>query len=97
MSTGALAELTTADIIRCRSWLLKDYSRDVSSKVLTSLHSMIKDLVGRGGWSGDVAAGVHVTASSRWLTAHHLQIKDLAEYGDDLARARQAPILALAR
>jgi integrase len=87
-----LAELTTPDIVRFRSWLLKDYSRDVSSKVLTSFHSMIKDLVGRGELSHDVAAGVHVTASSRYdepvVIPTERDIQQLLATADRLANSK---------
>jgi integrase len=61
-----LHELMKPDIIQFRSWLLEHYSRDVANKVLTSFHSMIKELMGRGVISFDMAEGVTVTASSRY-------------------------------
>ncbi|MHC2633936.1 integrase [Bradyrhizobium liaoningense] len=61
-----LHELTKPDVIQFRSWLLEHHSRDVANKVLTSFHSMVKELVGRGALAFDMAEGVTVTASSRY-------------------------------
>lgn len=52
-----LRDLTKPDIIHFRSWLLEHHSRDVAHKVLTSFHSMIREMVGRGVLLNDIAAG----------------------------------------
>jgi integrase len=61
-----LQELSKTDIIEFRSWLLKNHSRDVAHKVLTSFHSMVLELVSRAVITHDFAAGVTVLASSRY-------------------------------
>ena len=58
-----LADLTTPDIIEFRSWLLKNYSRDLSKKVLSSFHSVIREMAVRGHIGSNVAAGVSVVAT----------------------------------
>ncbi|ODS56466.1 MAG: integrase [Acidobacteria bacterium SCN 69-37] len=87
-----LQELSKPDIVQFRSWLLQNHSRDVSSKVLTSFHSMIKELVGRGELSQDIAAGVHVTASSRYdepvVIPSERDIQQLLATADRLANSK---------
>jgi integrase len=61
-----LAELARPDVIQFRSWLLSNYSRDVTHKVLTGFRSMVKELVGRGELAHDIAAGVRLAAGSRY-------------------------------
>lgn len=61
-----LHELTAPDIIEFRSWLLLNYSRDQARKALSSFHSMILEMVGRGFLSHDIAAGVTINGSSRY-------------------------------
>lgn len=61
-----LQELSKTDIIEFRSWLLKHHSRDVAHKVLTSFHSMVLELISRAVMSHDIAAGVTVSAASRY-------------------------------
>ena len=61
-----LPELAKPDIIQFRSWLLENYSRDVAHKVLTSFHSMVLELVSRAAMTYDIAAGVTISAASRY-------------------------------
>jgi integrase len=61
-----LRELSRPDIIEFRSWLLKHYSREVAHKVLTSFHSMVLELVSREVMTHDIAAGVTISATSRY-------------------------------
>ncbi len=61
-----LPELAKPDIIQFRSWLLENYSRDVAHKVLTSFHSMVLELVSRAAMTHDIAAGVTISAASRY-------------------------------
>lgn len=86
-----LHELTKPDIIQFRSWLLEHHSRDVANKVLTSFHSMIKELMGRGVLASDMAEGVTVTASSRYdepvvIPTEH-EIQQLLAAADRLANS----------
>jgi integrase len=61
-----LPELSKPDIIEFRSWLLGRYSREVSHKVLTSFHSMVLELLSRSVMTHDIAAGVTISAASRY-------------------------------
>jgi integrase len=87
-----LHELTKPDIIQFRSWLLENHSRDVANKVLTSFHSMVKELVGRGALAYDMADGVTVAATSRYdepvVIPSEREIQDLLAAADRLANSR---------
>ncbi|UEM04722.1 site-specific integrase [Skermanella rosea] len=87
-----LHELTKPDIIQFRSWLLEQHSRDVANKVLTSFHSMVKELVGRGALAYDMADGVTVAATSRYdepvVIPSEREIQELLAAADRLANAR---------
>ncbi|MGA7178919.1 MAG: site-specific integrase [Thiobacillaceae bacterium] len=61
-----LRELTAPDIIEFRSWLLKHYPRSMSSHVLSSFHSMIREMMVRGVLPHDVAAGISIREQSRY-------------------------------
>jgi len=91
-----LHELSKPDVINFRSWLLENHSRDVANKVLTSFHSMIKEMVGRGLLSHDIAAGVHVSATSRYdepvLIPTEREIRNLLEAADRLANSSNLTI-----
>lgn len=87
-----LADLTKPDVVQFRSWLLTNYSRDVSHKVLTAFRSMVKELVGRGELAHDIAAGVRVAASSRYddpvVIPTERDIQALLAAADRLANSR---------
>ncbi|MDX0174506.1 site-specific integrase [Sinorhizobium meliloti] len=87
-----LHELTKPDIIQFRSWLLEQHSRDVANKVLTSFHSMVKELVGRGALAYDMADGVTVAATSRYdepvVIPSEREIQELLAAADRLANSR---------
>lgn len=62
-----LAELTAPDIVAFRSWLLSgDTSRIVASKVLSSLHSIMKEMTIRGIMPHNVATGICIRADTRY-------------------------------
>jgi integrase len=61
-----LQELTKADMIEFRSWLLQNYSREVSHKALAYFHSMILELLSRQIITHDIVAGVSVSSTSRY-------------------------------
>jgi integrase len=63
-----LQELTKPDIISFRSWLLQNHSREVSHKALAYFHSMVLELVSRQVITHDIAAGVIISAASRYDT-----------------------------
>ena len=91
-----LHELTRPDIIQFRSWLIENHSRDVASKVLTSFHSMIREMVGRGVLLHDMAAGVSVGATSRYdapiAIPSEREIQALLSAADRLANSRNLTI-----
>ncbi|WP_114090130.1 site-specific integrase [Thalassospira profundimaris] len=62
-----LSELTAPDIIAFRSWLLVNCaSRDQARKVLSSFHSVIKEMTQRGLMASNVASGISIRADSRY-------------------------------
>lgn len=62
-----LSELTAPDIIAFRSWLLVNCaSRDQARKVLSSFHSVIKEMTQRGLIASNVASGISIRADSRY-------------------------------
>ena len=62
-----LHELTAPDIISFRSWLLINcVSRDQARKVLSSFHSVIKEMTLRGRIASNVASGISIRADSRY-------------------------------
>ena len=61
-----LRELTAPDVIEFRSWLLKHYPRSMAHKVLSSFHSMIREMMVRGVLPHDVAAGISIREQSRY-------------------------------
>jgi integrase len=63
----ALGDLTPPDIVAFRSWLLSgEVSRAVASKVLSSFHSVMKEMTIRGLLTHNPAIGVSVRADSRY-------------------------------
>ena len=91
-----LHELAKPDIIQFRSWLLENYSRDVAHKALTSFHSMIREMVGRAVLAHDVAAGICITATSRYdepvSIPSEKEIRDLLAAADRLADSKNQTI-----
>jgi integrase len=61
-----LHELTAPDIVEFRSWLLLNHSRAVARKALTSLHSMVQELMTRGVLAHDVVSGITIQNNSRY-------------------------------
>lgn len=61
-----LSDMSTPDIIEFRSWLLRNYSRNVARKVLSSLHSVTLELVTRGMLQHDIVSGVTIRSTSRY-------------------------------
>ncbi len=105
-----LHELQTPDVVTFRSWLLQNYTRDQSKKVLSSFHSVIKEMALRGHIASNVAAGVSVRTDSRYDQPVEIpspfEISELLRAADRLANsknqhiantwARYRPILYLA-
>ncbi|MEW8030268.1 MAG: site-specific integrase [Candidatus Thiodiazotropha sp.] len=62
-----LHELTTPDVVAFRSWLLtKDISRDLAAKVLSTFHSVMKEMTIRGIIPHNVAVGVSIRSDARY-------------------------------
>ena len=62
-----LHALTTPDIVAFRSWLLtQDISRDLAGKVLSTFHSVLKEMTIRGVIPHNVAVGVSIRSDSRY-------------------------------
>lgn len=91
-----LADLQTPDVIEFRSWLLKNHSRDLAKKVLSSFHSVIREMAVRGHISSNVAAGVSVRADSRYDTPVQIptprEVADLLQAADSLANSKNKQI-----
>ena len=64
--TKQLHELTAPDVVEFRSWLLRNHSRPVAHKALTTFHSMVLELMRRGIVAHDFAAGIAIPSSSRY-------------------------------
>jgi integrase len=62
-----LHALTTPDIVAFRSWLLtQNISRDLAGKVLSTFHSIMKEMTIRGVIPHNVAVGVSIRSDSRY-------------------------------
>lgn len=87
-----LNELGRADVIAFRSWLLQNHSREVAHKVLTSLHSTIKEMVSREVLAEDIAPDIRVGSASRYdepvAIPSEADIRALLEAADRLANAK---------
>ena len=91
-----LQELGAPDIIEFRSWLLRNHSRDLSKKVLSSFHSMVLEMVSRGVLAHDIATGVYVGGNSRYdepvkIPSEH-DVRELLAAADRLANSQNARI-----
>jgi len=91
-----LHELVAPDIVEFRSWLLKNYSRDQSKKVLSSFHSMILEMITRGMLSHDVASGICINGSSRYTEPAVIptieDVKALLSAADRLSNSKNQQI-----
>ncbi|MBN8911043.1 MAG: site-specific integrase [Rhizobiales bacterium] len=61
----ALNELEPADIVHFRNWLLANKSRDLSRRTLSSLHSVMIEMVHQGCIKSDPAAGITIKHGGR--------------------------------
>lgn len=91
-----LHELTAPDIVEFRSWLVKNFSRDQSRKVLSYFHSMVLEMVNRGALPHDIAAGVRITRTSRYDERVRIpsenEVHALLAAADRLANSKNAQI-----
>src|SRR5690606_30144103 len=79
-----------------RSWLLRNYSRAVAHKALTSFHSMVLELVHRGVIAHDYAAGISIQSNSRYDEPASIpteqEVHNLLAAADRLANAKNKTI-----
>jgi integrase len=92
-----LRELTTPDIVAFRSWLLTgNASRAVASKVLSSLHSVMKEMTIRGYLTHNPATGVSIRADSRYDAPVNIptptEIVALLQAADSLANSKNMTV-----
>lgn len=89
-------ELTPPDIVEFRSWLLRNYSHDVSRKLLSSFHSMVLELVRRGMLAHDICAGISIRGSSRYdekvSVPTEKEVRELLAAADRLANSKNKQI-----
>jgi integrase len=94
--TKPLHELTAPDIVEFRSWLLLNHSRVVAHKALSSLHSMVKELMTRGILAHDFASGITIQTSSRYdvpvTIPSETEIHTLLAAADRLANSKNPQI-----
>jgi len=91
-----LHELTAPDIVEFRSWLVRNHSRDVAGKLLSSFHSMILELVKRGVLAHDIVTGVSIRGGSRYdepvAIPTEKEVHDLLAAADTLANSKNKQI-----
>lgn len=95
--TKTLQDLTTPDVVAFRSWLLGgEISRVVASKVLSSFHSIMKEMTIRGHIGYNPAIGVSIRADSRYQDAVQIptsrEIVALLAVADALANSKNLTI-----
>jgi integrase len=88
-----LTDLTSPDIVAFRSWLLSGgISRPLASKVLSSFHSIMKEMTIRGHLAHNPAIGISVRADSRYQEPIRIpsrqEIVALLEAADRLANSK---------
>jgi len=87
-----IQDLAPPDIVNFRSWLLRNYSRDLSRKVLSSFHSMVIEMVSRGILQYDIVSGVQINSGSRYDEAVTIpteaEVRALLAAADRLANSK---------
>ena len=61
-----LQDLTPADIVLFRNWLLENHSRDLARRTLSSFHSVLIEMIQQGQMVHDPAAGITVKSGGRY-------------------------------
>src|SRR5690606_30094597 len=94
-----LTSLTPPDIVAFRSWLLRsELSRGNASRILSVLHSVMKEMTIRGVISHNIAAGISIRTESRYdepvTIPRKKDILALLRAADDLANSRNKQIAA---
>lgn len=94
--TKSLHELGSPDMVEFRSWLLKEHSRDVAGKLLSSFHSMILEMIKRGVLANDILIGVSIRGSSRYdvpvVVPTEREVFALLAAADNLANSKNEQI-----
>ncbi len=87
----SISELQTPDIVAFRSWLLREHSRDLARRVMSSLHGVLKEMAMRGHIPINPAADVTIRAESRYDEAVTIpttdHVKRLLQAADRLAES----------
>lgn len=90
---SSLQDIKKPDIVNFRSWLLNQYSRDQSRKVLSSLHSVMLEMVSRGHIGHDPALGVRIQAETPKIEIpNHAEVKKILHAADELAQDQHSQI-----
>lgn len=92
-----IQRLSAPDIVSFRSWLLNQgISRDLAGKVLSSFHSLMKEMTIRGIVTHNVAVGVSIRSDSRYqrppLIPSKRDVIALLRAADELANAKNQTI-----
>lgn len=91
-----LQDLTTADVVEFRSWLLRNFSRVVAGKLLLSFHSMILELLHRQVLMRDIVVGVSIRGSTRHdeavIIPSERDVQTLLSTADSLANSKNMQI-----
>lgn len=95
----ALSALTPPDVVAFRSWLLRsNLSRTNASRVLSVLHSIMKEMTIRGVIPHNIAAGISIRTESRYeepvAIPSKKDIMALLRAADDLANSKNKQIAA---
>jgi len=81
-----LHELVSADVVKFRTWLLEERSRDLARRTLSSFHSVLIEMGRQGHIKDDPAAGITVRSDGRYdEDASEVDIPTDAEVRDLLA------------
>lgn len=92
-----LRQLTAPDVVEFRSWLLRgDISRAVASKVLSSFHSIMREMTIRGYITHNPAIGVSIRADSRYEEIVRIptkqEVMSLLAAADSLANSKNLTV-----
>lgn len=91
-----LHDLSSPDIVEFRSWLLRNFSRDVAGKLLSSFHSMVLELIKRGVLTHDFVTGVSIRGGSRYDKPVEIpserDVQKLLKAADSLANSKNKRI-----
>ena len=64
--TKSIPELEPPDIVRFRSWLLENKTRDLARRTLSSFHSVLIEMQREGHRRDDPAAGITIRSDGRY-------------------------------